>query len=85
MYVCDWARTIETELRRIEDVYLIQSNQQKEIPQRSLEDRMLAFQQEYEHLCQKQMAKEVPNILNNVECRCAGYVLLSSSSSEAET
>ncbi|CAK4349589.1 unnamed protein product [Aphanomyces euteiches] len=50
---------LENELKRIEDIYLSQSTLQKEQSLRSLEERMIQFQQEYDARHRDQFQKEL--------------------------
>ncbi|OQS05734.1 Rab family GTPase [Thraustotheca clavata] len=53
---------LESQLKHIEDMYIVQSQAIKEKPMQSLEDRMIQYQQEYDRMAQIHMTKEIERI-----------------------
>eukprot|EP00644_Phytophthora_capsici_P018235 jgi/Phyca11/59174/gw1.68.95.1 len=50
---------LENQLRRVENTYLAECAAQKLEPQKSLEERMVQYQREYDELCDKRLQQEL--------------------------
>ncbi|KAF4132337.1 LisH [Phytophthora infestans] len=50
---------LENELRRVENSYLAECAAQKLEPQKSLEERMVQYQREYDDICEKRLREEL--------------------------
>ncbi|EQC30768.1 hypothetical protein SDRG_11529 [Saprolegnia diclina VS20] len=53
---------LESELQRIDAIYVAQSHAQREQPAKSFEDRILQYQQEYDRMTQAHVAQEITRI-----------------------
>ncbi|POM70116.1 Hypothetical protein PHPALM_13498, partial [Phytophthora palmivora] len=49
----------ENQLRRVENAYLVECASQKLEPQKSLEERMMQYQHEYDEICEKRLQEEL--------------------------
>ncbi|KAG7378266.1 oxidative DNA demethylase [Phytophthora pseudosyringae] len=50
---------LENQLRRVENAYLAECATQKHEPQKSLEERMMQYQREYDDICDKRLQEEL--------------------------